>query len=168
MAFISVSGTGSAAPMPAWVILARRLGTALIIVGMLPAAAPSTTPSTTHVDVKFEAIRNANGLIRACLTREPRYFPHCDDDPAARKLSIPASPGATLSFQDVAPGAYAVAALHDENRDGKLNTTIGIPREGVGFSNNPVIRMSAPKFAAARFAVGDAAVVETVRMKYFF
>jgi uncharacterized protein (DUF2141 family) len=31
-----------------------------------------------------------------------------------------------------------------------------------------VIRMSAPKFAAARFAVGDAAVVETVRMKYFF
>ena len=164
MAFISVSGTGSAAPMPAWAILARRLGTALIIVGMLPAAAPSTT----HVDVKFEAVRNADGLIRACLTREPRYFPHCDDDPAARKLSIPASIGATLSFQDVAPGAYAIAALHDENRDGKLNTTIGIPREGVGFSNNPVIRMSAPKFAAARFAVGDAAVVETVRMKYFF
>ena len=150
--------------MPAWAILGRRLGAALIIVGMLPAAAPSTT----QVDVQFEDVRNANGLIRACLTREPRYFPHCEDDPAARKLSIPAGPGVALSFRDVAPGDYAIAALHDENRDGRMNTRIGIPREGVGFSNNPVIRMSAPKFAAARFAVGNAAVVETVRMKYFF
>ena len=131
---------------------------------MLPAAAPSTT----HVDVKFEAVRNANGLIRACLTSEPSYFPHCEDDPAARKLSIPAAVGATLSFRDIAPGAYAIAVLHDENRDGKMNTRIGIPREGFGFSNNPVIRMGPPKFAAARFAVGDAAVVETVRMKYIF
>ena len=131
---------------------------------MLPAAAPTTA----RVDVRFEDVRNAGGLIRACLTREPRYFPHCEADPAARKLSIPAGPGATLRFPDVAPGDYAIAALHDENRDGKMNTMIGIPREGVGFSNNPAIRMSAPKFSAARFAVGNTTVVETVRMKYFF
>lgn len=104
--------------MPAWAILGRRLGAALIIVGMLPAAAPTS---------------------RA----------------AAPSFPIP-------------PGAYAIAALHDENRDGKMNMTIGIPREGVGFSNNPVIGMSAPKFSAARVAVGNATIVETVRMEYFF
>jgi uncharacterized protein (DUF2141 family) len=163
MASISVSGTGSAALIPVWAILGRRLGAALIIVGMLPAAAPSTT----QVDVTFESVRNAKGLIRACLTRDPLHFPHCDADPAARKLSIPAAAGAKLSFHDVAPGDYAISALHDENRDGKLNTRIGIPREGFGFSNNPVVRMSAPKFKAARFVVGAAAVSETIRLQYF-
>lgn len=163
MAFISVSGIGSATLIPAWAILGRRLGAALIIVGMLPAAAPSTT----QVDVTFEAVRNTKGLIRACLTREARYFPHCDADPAARKLSIPAAPGAKLSFHDVASGDYAISALHDENSDGKMNTRIGIPREGFGFSNNPVVRMGPPKFGAVRFAVGVAAISETIRMQYF-
>jgi uncharacterized protein (DUF2141 family) len=117
---------------------------------MLPAAAP-TTPPSTHVDVTFEAVRNSKGLIRACMTREPRYFPHCEVDPAAHKLSIPAAPGTTLSFPDVAPGDYAIAALHDENKDGKVNMALGIPREGVGFSRSPRVKFSAPKFDAPLF-----------------
>lgn len=131
---------------------------------MLPAAAP---PATTSVAVKFEDVRNSNGLIRACLTRDPRFFPHCEKDPDARKLSIPASNGATLSFADVAPGEYAIAVLHDENRDGKVNTSLGIPREGVGFSRSPRLRFSAPKFADVRFAVGTAPVLQDIRLQYF-
>ena len=163
MASISVSGTGFAAPMPAWVILGRRLGAALIIVGMLPAAAPPTT----HVDVKFDEVRNSTGLIRACLTREPRYFPHCENDPAAHKLSVPAGPDARLSFADVAPGEYAIAALHDENGDGKVNTRLGIPREGVGFSRSPRLRFSAPKFGDVRFPVAAEPVTMDIRLQYF-
>jgi uncharacterized protein (DUF2141 family) len=130
---------------------------------MLPAAAPSTT----HVDVRFEDVRNSTGLIHACLTREPRYFPHCEVDPAAHKLSVPAAPGAMLSFTDVEPGEYAIAALHDENRDGKVNFRFGIPREGVGFSRNPRVRLSAPKFAAARFPIGAEPVSMDIRLQYF-
>lgn len=133
-----------------------------MIVGMLPAAAP-----TTHVDVKFEQVRNAKGLIRACLTREPRYFPHCEADPAAHKLSIPAAPGATLSFTNVPPGDYAIAALHDENQDGKVNMALGIPREGVGFSRSPRLKFSAPKFAAVRFPVAAEPVTMAIRLQYF-
>ncbi len=134
-----------------------------MIVGMLPAAAPSTT----RVDVKFEEVRNATGLIRACLTREPRFFPHCEQDPAAHKLSIPAGPGAKLSFPDVAPGDYAISVLHDENRDGKVNTRFGIPREGVGFSRSPHLRFSAPKFPDVRFPVGAQPVSLDIRLQYF-
>jgi uncharacterized protein (DUF2141 family) len=134
-----------------------------MIVGMLPAAAPSTT----HVDVHFEEIRNSKGLIRACLTSEPRYFPHCDRDPAAHKLSTPATPGARLSFAGVAPGDYAIAALHDENKDGKVNTRLGIPREGIGFSRSPRVKFRAPKFAEVRFPVGGEPVALAIRLQYF-
>lgn len=124
-------------------------------------------PGTTHVEVTFEDVRNSNGLIRACLTRNPGFFPHCEKDPDARKLSIPASNGATLSFVDVAPGEYAISVLHDENRDGKVNTSLGIPREGVGFSRSPRLKFSAPKFADVRFAVGAEPVVQDIRLQYF-
>lgn len=134
---------------------------------MLPAAAPTTTPASTSVDVTFEDVRNSKGLIRACMTREPRYFPHCEVDPAAHKLSIPAAPGATLSFADVAPGDYAIAALHDENRDGKVNRSLGIPREGLGFSHSPRIKFGPPDFAAVRFPVGAEPVAMAIRMQYF-
>ena len=135
----------------------------MMIVGMLPAAAPNRT----HVDVTFEDVRNSKGLIRACMTREPRYFPHCEVDPTAHKLSIPAAPGATLSFADVAPGEYAIAALHDENRDGKVNRSLGIPREGVGFSRSPRVKFAPPSFAATRFPVGAEPVSMNIRMQYF-
>jgi len=40
-------------------------------------------------------------------------------------------------FPGVAPGRYAVSVFHDENSNGKMDTNfIGIPREGVGASNN--------------------------------
>lgn len=142
----------------------RRFGAALMIVAMLPAAAPS---QGTEVDVRFDNVRNNKGLIRACLTREPRYFPHCERDPRSHKLSIAAAEGATLSFTGVSPGDYAIAALHDENEDGKPNMSLGIPREGVGFSRNPTIRFSAPKFAEVRFPVGAAPVAQQIRLRYF-
>lgn len=135
-----------------------------MIVAMLPAAAPV---SGTEVDVRFNNVRNHKGLIRACLTREPRYFPHCERDPRSHKLSIPAAEGATLSFTGVAPGEYAIAALHDENQDGKPNMALGIPREGIGFSRNPRIRFAAPAFAEVRFPVGATPVEQQIRLRYF-
>lgn len=43
-----------------------------------------------------------------------------------------------VSFKDLPPGRYGVLVMHDQNANGKLDTTVlGIPREGYGFSNNP-------------------------------
>jgi uncharacterized protein (DUF2141 family) len=148
--------------MPGWAILARRLGAALMIVALLPGAARGG-----EVEVRLEGARSAKGLLRVCLTRDPALFLKCNLDPAAYKQSIPAAASAKVTFADVAPGDYALVVLHDENGNGKADRMLGIPREGVGFSNNPVIRTGPPKFAAARFHVGEAAVKETIRLKYF-
>jgi uncharacterized protein (DUF2141 family) len=45
-----------------------------------------------------------------------------------------------------------VSVVHDENANGKLDTNfVGMPREGVGASNDAKGHMGPPKFNAASF-----------------
>ena len=134
--------------------------------------APSTEArGSNEVDVRFEGLRSTKGMIRACLTREPKFFPHCEKDPASYKQSVAARTGALLVFSDVAPGDYALTVLHDENQNFRADMMLGIPREGVGFSRNPALIMGPPKFDAVRFRVpasnAGERVAQVVRLKYF-
>lgn len=106
-------------------------------------------------------------MLRACLTSNPKFFPHCDKDPKAHKASVAATGDTLMRFADVAPGAYALTVLHDENGNFRADMMLGIPREGVGFSRNPVLRMKPPSFDMARFAVPAAEVQQDVKIKYF-
>ena len=59
---------------------------------------------------------------------------------------------ASVSFAGLASGNYAIAILHDENNDGKMNTNfLGIPKEGYGFSNNVMGTFGPPTFSKASF-----------------
>lgn len=73
---------------------------------------------------------------------------------------------AELRFEGLPSGTYAVSLFHDENANGRLDTVLGIPREGFGFSRNPPIRFGPPRFSAARFALTSGDSVERVRLKY--
>lgn len=119
------------------------------------------------LEVSFTELRSAKGFIRVCLTADPDNFPACVDDRAAVRRSVRASAGA-LDIAGLAHGTYALAVIHDENNNAKLDTFAGIPREGIGFSRNPKVRFGPPRFSAARFAVGPQPVAQTVKMKYYF
>jgi uncharacterized protein (DUF2141 family) len=55
-------------------------------------------------------------------------------------------------FVGVASERYAVSVFHDENSNGKLDRNLlGIPREGVGASNNAVGHFGPLKFDDAAF-----------------
>lgn len=119
-----------------------------------------------NLDLRIEQLRSARGLVRVCLTRDPASFPNCQEDPKALKLSVPAGSGGRASFAYVEPGTYALALLHDENGNGRLDTLMKLPREGFGFSRNPAIRFGPPRFREARFAVGAGANRQTIRVRY--
>lgn len=102
----------------------------------------------------------------ACLTTRADRFPDCQKDPNARRVTVATSAAHTLRFDGLPSGDYALALIHDENSNGRLDTVMGIPREGFGFSRNPVIRFGPPKFSQASIAVTSGAVDENVRVKY--
>ncbi len=58
--------------------------------------------------------------------------------------------------------------IHDEDLDLKLDTFLGVPREGFGFSGNPPIIKGKPAFDDVSFAFDGEApgFALTVRMKY--
>lgn len=133
---------------------------------LLAAATLATMGATpvAELEVDVGGLRDKQGLLRLCVTANPAKFPSCVGDPRALSRSIPATQP-VIRLGPLPRGDWAVAVIHDANGNAKLDTMMGIPREGFGFSRNPPIGFGAPKFAAARFALqGD--TVEKVRMRY--
>lgn len=115
--------------------------------------------------VSVTGLRNQKGNVLVCLTGNAKAFPDCSKDPAAHKRTVRAAAAGSISFAGIAPGTYALSLIHDENGNGKLDTSLAIPREGFGFSRNPRIAFGPPKFASAAFTLSGNAE-QTVKMKY--
>jgi uncharacterized protein (DUF2141 family) len=120
---------------------------------------------TADLEVSIEKLRSLKGELHFCLTREPAHFPDCRGDPRAVTRSAPAATR-TIRIAGLAPGGYALAVFHDENRNRKLDMLVGIPREGFGFSRNPVVRFGAPKFRQVLIDLRPGFTRQTVRMQY--
>ncbi len=143
------------------------LGAAVALTGAAPRPAPEV--GTTDVTVTISNLRNAKGVIRACMTQNAKKFPKCRGDAAAYAVVVQAKANAVLTFKNVKVGTYAIALLHDENSNGKADRALTmIPKEGFGFSRDAKVVMSPPKFSAAAFTVAGAPVNQTIRMRYMF
>ena len=126
------------------------------------AAAPVPTGSLT---VRIGNVRNSQGQLRMEICPRTSFLKtNCP-----YSASAPAQPGVTtIMVRGVPPGEYAVQAFHDENSNGKLDRGLfGIPKEGVGFSNDAPVRFGPPKWADASFAFDGIDQVIRVRLRYF-
>lgn len=130
-------------------------------------AAGAASPAKGELTIRFDGQRSTKGLMRVCMTRNKAHFPKCEDDPAAFKGSVAASKDAHILFSNVPPGDYALMVMHDENSNAKLDTMLGIPREGVGFSRNPRLRFGAPGYDAVVFKVPAGESSTVVKLQYF-
>ena len=106
-------------------------------------------------------------MVRLCLTSDPKAFPDCKGPGSAHATIKAAKTPIHYDFVSVPAGTYAVAAFHDANGDGKLNTMMGMPTEGFAFSRNPKMRPRAPRFNEASFE-NNGRPLEPLRMKYLF
>lgn len=133
---------------------------------ILALGAASPPPNEPELVVNLAGLRNAKGQVHLCLTGQAARFLKCQEDKQAVALTVPASKAAHLSLGRVAPGTYALLVVHDENANGRLDMMMGIPREGFGFSNNPTIRMRAPRFDEVRFTLTPGSATQNIRLKY--
>ena len=120
------------------------------------------------VEATITGVRSAKGNVLVCMTANAKAYPDCGKDPKSRKLSLPARATMTAKFEDVTPGTYAIALIHDENGNNKMDLAVFVPKEGFGMSRNPKVGMGPPSFKSAAFAVGGDGVKLPITMKYMF
>ena len=69
-------------------------------------------------------------------------------------------------FKELPKGVYAVAVVHDENKNGKIDKNFfGVPTEGYGFSNNLRFMLRGATFEESQFELNGNKVI-VVEMGY--
>lgn len=117
------------------------------------------------LEVSFTNLRSDKGVLQICLTTDSKQFPDCKGKGTSIRRTIPASKP-RLRIDGLAPGTYAMGVIHDANSNAKLDTTLGIPREGFGFSRDAPVSFGPPKFSAAQFVIGQGHVIQKVKIRY--
>lgn len=62
---------------------------------------------------------------------------------------------ATVQFENIPEGEYAIVCFHDENENNQMDFELnGMPKESYGTSNNPM-SFGPPQFSPSKFEVTD-------------
>ena len=140
----------------------------LILAGAAAAApAPAQSPCP-GIHVKILDIRNSAGSVACALFESPEGFPVAFLRSATNVMVIKVRHSqARCDFEDIPPGTYALAVIHDENMNGELDTNLlGVPKEGYGFSNDARAWLGAPSFEAASFPHDGRSLELTISLHY--
>jgi len=117
------------------------------------------------LSVKIEGLKSMKGNLLFGLYNNGSNFPDKKFALAGKVLPI-SSKTESFSFENLKPGKYAVAIIHDEDKDGGLSTNfIGIPKEGFGFSNNVMGIMGPPSFEKAAVILSKDKLI-TIKLRY--
>jgi uncharacterized protein (DUF2141 family) len=118
--------------------------------------------SSGDLTIVFNGLRNDKGMLLFALHDNPKTFL---TEQSLTSNVISASI-AEYTFKGIPFGDYAVAVIHDENSNYKLDTGLfGIPREGVGASNNK-FGLGPPSFKDAVFGFKEEQKTITVDLRY--
>lgn len=115
------------------------------------------------LEIAIGNVRVARGRVHVDICREHEFLKDC-----SVVAEAPAVAGTTkIVVRNLPPGDYAIQATLDENGNGRVDRGLfGIPREGVGFSNDAPIRLGPPKWRDARVHVAEDAQL-AFKLRYF-
>ncbi len=118
---------------------------------------PSAQLSLT---IEIDGLRNNSGQIHLELSNEK------EEQVAGITKNI-ANNKCIIVIENLKPGRYAFKFFHDENKNEKLDVNwLGIPKEGFGFSNNPIMIFGPPSFDKTLFELNESKV-KNCKPKYF-
>lgn len=123
--------------------------------------------TTTQLQLQILKMRNYNGALLISVYNSKEGFPK-NPEQAFLKFKVPATQAQQILIPNLPVGDYAVAIAHDENGNDRIDTGfLGIPKEGVGFSNNPAIDFGPPSFKEAHFIVPAEGLTLQIKTKYY-
>lgn len=103
--------------------------------------------------IQVKDLRNSNGVIQFAIYNKEGSIPDEKFKKYYKKdIAVINNKIATITFNNLPKGKYAINILHDENKNGKIDKKFIMPIEGIGFSNYTSIGLTnKPKFSKASF-----------------
>jgi uncharacterized protein (DUF2141 family) len=122
------------------------------------------------LSITITGLRNNKGYVLISLFSSSAGFPDKPEKAIRRAKITAGNKSSVCIFTGLPTGMYAVAILHDENGDQKMNTNFfGIPKEGYGFSNNVMGSMGPPSYRKASFSYSEGAAQNiSIKTRYGF
>jgi uncharacterized protein (DUF2141 family) len=116
------------------------------------------------VEVTVANVKDTTGTIRVGIFKDESTFLK---EAYIGKVVKAGKGEVKVIFENVPSGKYALSVIHDENRNGELDSNlIGIPREGFAFGNDAMGTFGPPSFEKAAFEVSKEAKKMKVTMRY--
>jgi uncharacterized protein (DUF2141 family) len=124
--------------------------TALILLAVTSMTAQQ--PSTYTLTVVVEGVNEQDGNVGMLVFNSPKGWAE-DRSIALKDIIVPAHEGTvTITVPGLPHGEYAVAVVHDVNKNHKLDRNwFGEPKEQWGLSNNPHALIKTPSYKACVF-----------------
>lgn len=127
----------------------------LIICLSLSISSWAQNNDTRTITVTINNIKNDTGKVLLGLHTVNTFM---KTEALQKKTTEIKSGKIEVIFTNVAPGEYAILALHDENNNNKMDfTASGMPMEDYGLSNN-AMSFGPPQFSEAKFKVENDAI----------
>ncbi len=112
----------------------------------------SYAQNTGTLIIEINSFKNDVGQVAISIHNGEKGFPGGEETMVQAKYVTINEGKAFAEFDNLPFGEYGVSAYHDENANEKLDANwIGIPKEGVGASNNAKGKMGPPKYEDAKF-----------------
>jgi uncharacterized protein (DUF2141 family) len=132
------------------------------------AADPAKQPTErAQLTVRVTELSNDKGRVAVALFASADGFPKQERAVSGRLAKINQK-RASVTFRDLRPGVYAIAVLHDENENSKMDFNfLGMPLEGYGFSNDASGTFGPPSFEDAAFRLKARPSAVSIKARYF-
>jgi uncharacterized protein (DUF2141 family) len=110
------------------------------------------TETNGALRMEVSSLRSNKGTLNCRLFSQADHFP---DGQGIKTVRVEITgTQVSCSFDKLVAGSYAVAVVHDENSNGRLDKNVlGIPTEGYGVSNNRTYALSSPNWDESKFVL---------------
>lgn len=137
----------------------------LFLMGAVWAVMPGLAFSQeASVEVVIEGLRSDQGRVIVSVYTSEETFLESERSEFRVTSEIPPGTRQVLLRLNAPDGPFALGLLHDEDGDGEMDTNfIGMPKEGMGASNNPKSRFGPPDWEDAvvqQVQKGDRLVIQ--------
>lgn len=118
--------------------------------------------------INVNGIRNQKGKIRVSVYDSADGFPGTPQKAKYLAEGIINKSTAQIKIENLPFGEYAVSLIHDENNNLKVETNfLGIPKEGIGMSNDAKGTFGPPSYTQAKFKYAKKNQIIKINIVYY-